>query len=238
MTQLTTVKAGDLLLKPGEQPLSVGLAERISAGATGASTVTHLTDGRTQVIVDTGFGLESNMSPAWKTRNLKALESVLAGKGIWPDRIDCVFITHWHRDHFGNLTLFRNARILTEEQAYDTRFKDGRFCNYLRAIEKIDVGRIEPVRSGDEIVDGVRVVSTPGHTIDHASLLVTTEIGVVAVAGDAVLDEAGYRQRAVWNHNPDFFSAEAVLETYRMLGETASAIVPGHGQLFSLSTGS
>ena len=102
MIRLTVIKAGDLLLKPGEQPLSVGLAERISNGATGASSVTHLTDGRAQIVVDTGFGLESNMSPSWKSKNLEALESVLAGKGIRPDRVDCVFITHWHRDHFGN----------------------------------------------------------------------------------------------------------------------------------------
>jgi glyoxylase-like metal-dependent hydrolase (beta-lactamase superfamily II) len=234
MIRLTVVRAGGLLLKPGEQPCAVDLGDRIATGATGASSVTHLTDGRTQIVVDTGFGLESNMSPSWKSKNLEALESVLAGKGIQPDRVDCVFITHWHRDHFGNLTLFRNARILTEEQAYDSRFKDGRFGNYLRAIEKVDVGRIEPVRGGDEIIDGVRVISTPGHTVDHASLLVATESGVVAVAGDAVLDETSYRQRAVWRHNPDFFSAEAVLESYRMLGEMASAIVPGHGQLFNL----
>jgi glyoxylase-like metal-dependent hydrolase (beta-lactamase superfamily II) len=162
MIRLTVVRAGGLLLKPGEQPCAVDLGDRIATGATGASTVTHITDGRTQVVVDTGFGLESNMSPSWKTRNLEALASVLAGKGIRPDRIDCVFITHWHRDHFGNLPLFRNARILTEEQAYNTRCKDGCFRDYLRAIEKVDVERIQPVRRGDEIIDGVRVVATPG----------------------------------------------------------------------------
>jgi hypothetical protein len=55
---------------------------------------------------------------------------------------------------------------------------------------------------------------------------------VVAVAGDAILDEACFRRKAVWKHNPDFFSETAVLETYRMLAEKAYSIVPGHGHLF------
>jgi glyoxylase-like metal-dependent hydrolase (beta-lactamase superfamily II) len=234
MIELTIVEAGDLLLKPTEKPFAINLEERIRSGVTGAPTVTHLTDGRTQIIVDTGFGAESNMSPSWQTRNLEELGSVLVAKGIRPECIDYVFITHWHRDHFGNLPLFPNARILTEEMAFELKFKDSRFKDYLRAVEKVDVERIHLIKSDEEIIDGVRVVSTPGHTIDHASLLVSVGQGVVAVAGDAILDEPSFRLKTVWKHNPDFFSEPIALETYRMLAEKAYAIVSGHGHLFYL----
>ena len=108
----------------------------------------------------------------------------------------------------------------------------------------------EGVRDGKRIADGVRVVYTPGHTIDHASLLVRTEnlrysvrighggklIGIgevnIAIAGDAVISSSYYITGRIWKHNSDFYSEEEAIRSIRRLEELADYIIPGHGGIF------
>ena len=80
--------------------LTYGFALTSDQGLLGFSTISLLTVGTRRILVDTG--------PASRRALLyKALES----KGLSPDDIDTVVLTHLHWDHCQNTDLFKGARI-------------------------------------------------------------------------------------------------------------------------------
>ncbi len=223
------VKQGTIGWEAFEEPETHVMAMKRLSGIGGGSTVTYV-ESDAKILVDTGFDYENNRGEDNVKRNKKALIHALKGFGLKPSDIDIVFITHWHYDHFGSLGAFRRSRILASEP------REG--------------FKVEPVKDGEAIADGVQVMYTPGHTKDHASLLLHTEklrystrnerggsiMGIgcvdVAIAGDAIPTPLYYMMDSQWTYNPAFYSREKGLESMRKLGEHADYIVPGHGSIF------
>jgi glyoxylase-like metal-dependent hydrolase (beta-lactamase superfamily II) len=185
--------------------------------------------------VDTGFDFEEDPSKDNIKQNNAKLTQSLDHFGLKADDIDIVFITHWHWDHFGNIDLFKNSEILTSNTAEPP----------------IDVVGIP---DGQYIADGVKVIHTPGHTKDHASLLLKTEnlqyslstgsggriyrtgeLNIV-VAGDAVVSPLYYYSNRIYDYNQDFFNKEASLESVEKIKNVADFIISGHGGIFRNST--
>jgi len=223
------VKQGTISWEAFEEPETHVMAMKRLSGIGGGSTVTYV-ESDARILVDTGFDYESNRSEDNVKQNKKALVHALKGFGLKPSDIDIVFITHWHYDHFGSLGAFKRSRIL--------------------AVEPRDGFKVEPVKDGETIADGVTAMYTPGHTKDHASLLLRTEklryrtrnehggsiMGIgcvdVAIAGDAILTPFYYMMDNRWPYNPYFHSRDTGLESMKTLGEHADYIVPGHGSIF------
>jgi len=143
------------------------------------------------------------------------LENALRARGVSPDDIDILFITHWHRDHFGNLALFKKAKRLASKML----------------VEKFDPPHFHPVENLAFIDDSVVAVYTPGHTLEHCSLLIEDTLKV-AVAGDAIVTRGYFEKGKLWNYNPDFFNEEAGMLSMKLLGEASQVIIPGHGAPF------
>lgn len=112
----------------------------------------------------------------------------LAERGLRPQDIDTVVLTHAHWDHMLNIDLFTNAEVLVHEterkylQAPDP--EDWATPSYTGAI--LERMRLRSVREGDEIDQGVRILDTPGHTVGSMTLLVEQEGGTIGVTGDAL----------------------------------------------------
>ena len=117
------------------------------------------------------------------------LQSQLANIGLSPKDIDYVALSHFHFDHTGNMNLFSNAKFLVQQQELDVAFSDEAKAmhfepNHYRLIKKEQFVGL----SGDFDVfkDGKLVVlSSPGHTPGHQSLLVNlAEKGPILLSGD------------------------------------------------------
>jgi glyoxylase-like metal-dependent hydrolase (beta-lactamase superfamily II) len=80
------------------------------------------------------------------------------------------------------------------------------------------------VKDGDTVF-GLRIVSTPGHTIGHVSVL--DEAGGILVAGDALSTRGG----EVGDSNPQFTDdMDQALASIRKLGSlTFETLLVGHG---------
>lgn len=137
-----------------------------------------------------GFG-GANGAPVW-TR-AKTLEAGLKEIGVQPADIKYVAISHTHPDHIGNVELFPQALLLVQQAEYDwpgplgvARFKAE------HPVKKL---------SGDYDVFGdgsVTILSTPGHTPGHQSLLVKLpKTGAVVLSGDAVHFKDNWDNRRV-----------------------------------------
>lgn len=153
--------------------------------------------------------------------------------GLNTDQIDIVFVSHLHFDHFLNAEIFTASTIMVPrrdmryvlENEYIARgdpYVPVSTVKYLR-------DRLMMVEDGEEILEGMKVVSLPGHTPGSAGLF--CEDGRILFAGDAVKNGWEF----VNNKAPQvFYSKEAALKNYEYVKRSVQVIVPGHDRPFNL----
>ncbi|KAJ3161460.1 Beta-lactamase-like protein 2 [Geranomyces michiganensis] len=156
----------------------------------------------TRVLVDTGAG----------EREFPALISPLLVPPTQPPEPLTVIATHSHPDHVGGV-----------HQIAEMCRQSGRPVRFMKRLGPDDAehGLIpwQPLQDGD-IVDGLRVVTTPGHTVDHICLWHEKE--QLLFSGDCVLGQG----TAVFNDLRTYLSS---LEKLLAQFPTLSTILPGHG---------
>ena len=194
------------------------------------------------VLVDTGLnptGIEDPES-AWGVRAKEAppsmtpaddVRSRLRELGIRPEEIKWVINTHLHWDHTGANRFFKQARFVVQKVEYDfawnppAEFQKFYMSNHFRY--PLDYW---PVEGDLELMPGLQLLATPGHTIGHQSVMVELpRSGPVILAGDAVYLEENIRRRVPPGN---CWSAESSLSSLDKLGRLAeqenAVIMPGH----------
>ena len=151
-----------------------------------------------------------NGAPTWKLA--KTLAAQLAEISVKPADIKYVAISHTHPDHIGNVELFPQTMLLVQKAEYEwpTPFGAGRFK------PEHPVTKLE----GDHDVFGdgsVTIISTPGHTPGHQSLLVKLpSSGAVLLTGDAVHIQESWEKRHLPSNNVD---REKSLASYQRIAD-------------------
>lgn len=152
-------------------------------------------------IPDAVAAMPNGLAPAdpkavtWKRP--KTLASQLEQIGVKPADIKAMGVSHTHPDHIGNVEMFPQATLYVQKAEYDwpgannePRFKPSHPVELL---------------SGDKDVFGdgsLTVLSTPGHTPGHQSLLVKLpKTGAVVLSGDAVHFRSNWENRRVPSMN-------------------------------------
>lgn len=219
------IRPGSCTVDPGNLVSGVDVSLKHQLGIGGGSTVTLVREGTEVLLVDTGYEYESDLSPANSEANWRRLEAQLSLHRVAARDVTSVFITHFHRDHFGGLEHFEHARWYCHAIARDR----------LPAPLK---ERFLPVEDGGELMRNTRVLHTPGHTEGHASVLWTDDAGLVRVAicGDAILSLAWLMSGHTWKFNADFSDLEAARASAANLLASTDLLIPGHGQPFFART--
>ncbi|MGM4871240.1 N-acyl homoserine lactone hydrolase [Bradyrhizobium sp. i1.4.4] len=130
-------------------------------------------------------------------RRPKTLAAQLEQLGLKPDDVKAMAVSHTHPDHTGNVELFPQAMLYVQKAEYDwpgannePRFKPSHPVELL---------------AGDKDVFGdgsLTILSTPGHTPGHQSLLVKLpKTGAVVLSGDAVHFKDNWDNRRVPSMN-------------------------------------
>jgi N-acyl homoserine lactone hydrolase len=151
------------------------------------------------VLVETGVnpdGLKDPLAAAGeRARSLKLLlreeddiRARLKEIGLKPADVRRVILSHMHWDHVGGCKFFPHATFIVQRAEYrfalypDKAFSRPYFRPLFEGISNLDL------REGDgEVVPGVWVLSTPGHTPGHQSVLVSLpESGKIILALDAI----------------------------------------------------
>ena len=174
-------------------------------------------DGEKRIVVDTCIGNDKQRNiPSWtnlQTDFLKDLEQA----GYPRESIDMVMCTHLHVDHVGWNTMlvdgrwiptFPNARYLMAE-------KEWRYWNSHAEEEAswpviedsvrpiVDSGLAEFVEEDHELTSEVRLISTPGHTPGHVSVLIESEGSRALITGDCIHHPV-QMTRTDWCSSADF----------------------------------
>jgi N-acyl homoserine lactone hydrolase len=123
----------------------------------------------------------------------KTLASQLEALGVKPADIKFVAVSHTHPDHTGNVEMFPQSMLLVQKAEYEWPGAN----NAPRFKPEHPVTRLE----GDKDVFGdgsVIILSTPGHTPGHQSLLVKLpKTGALVLSGDAVHFKSNWDNRGV-----------------------------------------
>ena len=157
-------------------------------------------NGESRIVVDTCIGNDKQRSiPAWsnlQTNFLRDLEKA----GYSPDSIDIVLCTHLHVDHVGwNTRLvdgewiptFPNARYLVAKDEWNywvNADEDGTLGDIYEDMVKPIEDQAEQVdvATEPEILPGVTLKPTPGHTPGHVSVQIESEGEVALITGDCI----------------------------------------------------
>lgn len=125
----------------------------------------------------------------------KYLES-LAQTGLAPEAVTDVFFTHMHLDHVGWTTrevngerqlTYPNARYLASAAEWNCwRGGDSPLGPHPEFVQKPLENRLEMVAGGDMLAPGISIVSTPGHTPGHLSLLLQAGSERLYLLGDVM----------------------------------------------------
>ena len=119
--------------------------------------------------------------------------------------VNIVCITHSHIDHYRNIGMFPKAKTLEYFGLWDN--------------EEVDDWL-------EQFTENIQILRTPGHDYTGITLLITTEIGKVAVCGDVF-----WRENSP--ENDIYASDQKVLqESRRLVLKVADWVIPGHGPMY------
>ena len=161
------------------------------------------------------------------------LREALNKRGIEPDDIRHVILSHLHFDHVLNLPLFKNAEVILceEEIQYAERVtggleEDDAIPDFWPAL--IDKRKIHLVKDVLNIGEGLEAVRLPGHTPGCLSLFYTGN-PTVAVCGDVVKNGWEYVTGGATAQSRDH---ELSRKSTRIIEKRGGVIIPGHDRPF------
>ncbi|MFI5956805.1 N-acyl homoserine lactonase family protein [Cryptosporangium sp. NPDC051539] len=138
----------------------------------------------------------------------RSLVSQFAELGVDPARVTDVAFSHAHFDHVGNSRLFSGAVWYVQRPEYEAMFgPDPGAYGFLPRLYETMLHNQTVLLDGDRDIFGdgsVTVLSTPGHTPGHQSLLVRLpRTGPVILSGDVAHFAENFEQRRVPTFNAD-----------------------------------
>ncbi|OGS48163.1 MAG: hypothetical protein A3J40_07490 [Erythrobacter sp. RIFCSPHIGHO2_12_FULL_63_10] len=157
--------------------------------------------GDRQIMIDTCIGEDKfRQAPIFHMRRGDFLED-LGHAGFSTETIDTVLCTHLHLDHVGwNTRLvegrwvptFPNARYLMNEVELNfirnqVGVAHAEVDHLSDSIQPVfDAGLVDFIASDHEVVPGVHLMPTPGHTPGHVSVLIESQGQRAVITGDVM----------------------------------------------------
>ncbi len=199
----------------------------------GYSHTNHLLieSGDATVLVDVGSGTR-----VFDTTG-RLFESMDAA-GVDPYDVTHVVITHAHPDHLWGIRddfdepIIPDAEYIIGQTEYDYWMQDGLVNQVpesdqqfvVGAVNSLNADGLEWTMAGDdyEVTAGVRLVSTPGHTPGHMSVMIESEGKTLVALGDAMTHAYTNFAHPEWYIDRDQDGDLAVSTRRRLLDMAAS----------------
>jgi len=191
--------------------------------------------GGRRVLVETGNGdkFSPKLKELYGIDHDRSILHALAEIGVEPESIDVVVMTHLHFDHSGGATraagaglapTFPRARHVVQRRELEAALHPHARNRASYLAENLgplyDAGLIEAVDGEVEVVPGVRVMPTPGHTPGHQSVLIDGGGEKAVFLGDVVPTAVHVPLPWIMGYDLD---VEATLASKQRLYERASA---------------
>jgi glyoxylase-like metal-dependent hydrolase (beta-lactamase superfamily II) len=191
------------------------------------------------IVVDAGFTAE--VAARRGRKYLRCPTEGLEALGIDCARVPYIILTHLHYDHVGNLEKFPEATYVVQEA--EMAFWTGRYAgrDHFRTIVEVDdiaylvrenfEGRLRFVAGSEEIVPGIEVHRTGGHSAGLQVVRVKTSRGSVVLASDATHFYANIEQDRPYSIVSDLPRMYGAFDLVHALADSSAHMVPGHDPL-------
>jgi N-acyl homoserine lactone hydrolase len=193
--------------------------------------------GRDWMMWDTGYPdsladkPEGIVGPRSRALRTKTLASQLAEIGVAPSQVTYLAFSHSHGDHVGNGNMFTAATLYIQKAEYDAAFgpEPAKFGFVPATYDGLRANRVVKLEGDFDVFgDGsVKILSTPGHTPGHQSLLVRLpKTGAVVLSGDVVHFQENFALRRVpgFNYN--------IAQSLQSIDKVEGVIKAEHAQLW------
>jgi glyoxylase-like metal-dependent hydrolase (beta-lactamase superfamily II) len=237
--EITVVSDGHLVLPsallgqdapPEEREVLLKAAGLDTEMVNPAASPLLIRSGSDLILLDTGSG--SGFQPS-----AGKLQENLAAAGIDPASITKVVFSHGHPDHIWGTVLddgklrYPNAAYYAASAEWDFWMDPGLMAKLPEAMQPFVVGaqkhfssvkdKVTMVKPGEDIVTGISVVDTAGHTPGHVSFIVAGGEGLIITA-DAIVNPAVYFPHPEWKFGFDAIHETAIANRKALLDRAAT----------------
>ncbi len=213
------------MMVPSYDVLIPGFPGRTPRGFLGWSTTVLLHTREGYALFDTGGSGD-------RLGILNALER----HGLTPTDIRTVVLSHLHFDHVANVECFPKAELVlheTELAYFDEHKADDRAIPLFQVEGLLRSPQLSLVSGELDVLPGIRMIRTPGHTGGHASLVLSVDGKCVILAQDAVK----HRGEIETLNSAGAFDDTAARESIRRIAAMADIVVPGHDASLTIVNG-
>ena len=140
--------------------------------------------GSRKILVDTGL---EDFMPSQEIEEqvgfpIMQFEDALDRIGWKPEEIDIIIHTHLHNDHCENDVLCTNAEVYVQQAEIDF-FNNPHPIDHRYYPDVLEGVNLKIINGDAEIVNGIEVFFTPGHTPGGQSVVVETSKGKAIITG-------------------------------------------------------
>lgn len=142
------------------------------------------------LLFDTGLGSEyPALDPAFYPMARFPVDEALAGAGVKRGAVQAIVNCHIHYDHSGGNSLFPGVPAYLGAEDWELRERIP-----FTIADRIEFpgADLRLVSQETEVMTGMRIVPTPGHTPGHQSLVIDDYDGAVVLAGQAAYTTAEF----------------------------------------------
>ena len=190
------------------------------------------------ILIDTGLGdceeimrLQYQYGIDYVARKSKEQEVVngLKAKGLTPEDIDTVVLTHLHFDHIGNTELFKKAHFFVQAAEIPMLISPPKFATFYyrewsHKITSIS-DRLTPIEGNWKLTKNIELIRVGGHSPGQVAVFVQTAKGRICIASDFLYNYSNLRHE--WPIGP-VWNMEEWIRGLRFIKAEADIIVPNH----------
>lgn len=168
----------------------------------------------------------------------RELRKQLAERGVEPEAVTDVILTHAHYDHAVNFTLFPNATISIGDHELSWAAAQPPGFNPLPELyvrELVTLPRLRRLQAGDTVLPGLFAHAAPGHTPGHLIFVLEAYPVPVIFTGDSAKNRAELLSMAVdasEDHDQSRATLAAIWALWRKVAGTL--LIPGHDRTMRL----
>jgi glyoxylase-like metal-dependent hydrolase (beta-lactamase superfamily II) len=216
----------------------------IGKGIRHCGCVFLIIDGNKRILIDTGSGpfekikrTRDSYNHKYYFRELATIEEKLAGFSLTTKDIDIVINTHLHWDHIGGNELFSNATFFMPSKEITYALNPPKWApHYFIEMKNCVLNVLDRtifVESRKKITENVSVFCLGGHSPGCMCVIVKTDIGRIALAGDIVCKYVNWENRWI-GPNGNIWNFTEAINAFDVLSLESDIVIPCHDwELFS-----
>lgn len=190
------------------------------------------------ILIDTGLGdcnetmdVQGRYGVDFIARKSKEQEilAALSSKGLTPDDIDIVVLTHLHFDHIGNCELFKKAKIYMQKDEVPLLTQPLPYLTFYYSEWQYKVfsalGRMEIIDGNIRLTKNLELIKVGGHSPGQMVVMAKTQKGTACIASDFIYNYVNLDYE--WPIGP-VWSVKEWMDNIRFIKGNADIILPNH----------